>query len=596
MKAIRALRRAGCVLLAALFLSTSAFAIDWDIAKGSITVSADKNGQTVTQNGVTVRDDNPTITGETTTNTITVVTEDGRVAQITISGLMTELDEDADSSVIEIGSADVIITVDGENILKSDSYDDAVIHVTDGSLTLTSRTGGSLTTDGNNIGAEIGSSEDEDFNGSIIIEGDLTLVAGSASSTSDGAAIGSGEGGDFNGSVTIRGDADVTAISEDEGAGIGSGEDGDFNGSIDIGGNAKVTARSDDDGAGIGAGQYGDFNGTVTIGGNADVTAVSDDTGAGIGSGRMGDFTGSVSIGENAKVSAIGGTDEDETEDNEGAGIGSGAYGNFTGTVTINGNADVTARSGDGAAIGSGESESPEYADEDYPASRFDGVIIIAGNARVNAETDCCGAGIGSGRSSEFGKNGKIYILGNANVRAGNNDGDSAAIGSGFSDGADFNGTIIFGPNVRTELFGYTKAGAGCYGESNGTVTTVTEDEERDILHELFPPEMRQREKKEVELYWVESETGRRLDFTSARGGVVLTVTTPEENAELMTSVGRLKKLAEQGVAELKFASAGYESSVTLESLIALGETYQEVSILHLGETAFVSVGGRIVE
>jgi hypothetical protein len=554
MKAFKVLRRAGCILLAALFLSTSAFAIDWDIAKGSITVSADKNGQSVTQNGVTVRDNDPTITGETTTNTITVMTEDGRVARITISGLMTELDENADSPVIEIGSADVIITVDGENILESDSYDDAVIHVTDGSLTLTSSTGGKLTTNGNNIGAEIGSSEDEDFDGTIIIEGDLTLVAGSTTSASDGAAIGSGDGGDFNGSVTIRGNADVTAISEDEGAGIGSGDGGDFNGSVTIGENARVKAMSDDDGAGIGAGQNGDFNGSVTIGGNAEVTARSDD---------------------------------------DGAGIGSGLYGNFTGTVTINGNADVTARSDDGAGIGSGESGSPEDADEDYPATRFDGVIIIAGNAKVDAVADCCGAGIGSGAHSEFTKNGKIYILENADVRAGNSDEDAAGIGSGYREGADFNGTVIFGPNVRTDLFGSTEVGAGGSNEFNGTVTTVTEEEERAILAELFPSGM---EKKEVELYWVESETGRRLDFTAARGGVVLTVTTPEENAELMTSVGRLKKLAEQGVSELKFASAGYESSVTLESLIALGETYQEVSILHLGDTAVVSVGGRIVE
>lgn len=322
---------------------------------------------------------------------------------------------DKDTSTIDVGSSTATIKVEGNNqIERNASSDSALIHVSDGDLTLTSENSGKLELDNwSSSGAVIGSNEGEDFSGDIRVDGNIDLNAGTTLGAEGGAGIGSGKKGDFAGTVTIAGDANVDAIAQDNGAGIGSGYGGEMSGTITIGENAQVSASSDDDGAGIGSGGKGEMSGTITIGGNAQVSASSNDDGAGIGSGYRGEMSGTITIGENAQVTAASKLD--------GAGIGSSQYGEMSGTISILGDAEVDAASCDqGAGIGSGLK------------GELSGDIIIGGNARVTASSSTEAPGIGIG--SQFDRDyipmtGTIVIRDNARVTANAGQEGSAAIG-----------------------------------------------------------------------------------------------------------------------------------------------------------------------
>ena len=378
-------------------MPVSAFAADWYLEDGDITVSADNSGQTVSQGGgAAVADDAPVISqrdgAAATDSTITVSTSDGATANVTIEDVNISSDGDA----IDVGDSSANIRLEGDNKIFSESG--SGIHVSGGDVTIT---------------------------------GSGSLEAGSKNDNNNNAAIGSHEGEDMSGNIHITGDATVTIKKNDtgygDGAGIGSGNNGDMSGSITIDGNASVDSFSNYDGAGIGSGDGGEMSGDITIGGNAQVTAVSECDGAGIGAGWRSDMSGNITIGDNARVTAWG--------DSSGAGIGSGYKGNVSGTITIGGNAQVTAGSNDnGAGIGGGEKGSITST----------GRIIIRDSAKVTAIGEDEGTGIGPGEDKEM--NGLIIIQDNAQVTAIAGD-SAAAIGS--DDGYEMTGTIIIIGNVR---------------------------------------------------------------------------------------------------------------------------------------------------
>lgn len=374
-------------------MPVSAFAADWYLEDGDITVSADNSGQTVSQGGgAAVADDAPVISqldsSAATDSTITISTSDGATANVTIEDVNISSDGDA----IDVGDSSANIRLEGDNKLSSESG--SGIHVSGGDVTIT---------------------------------GSGSLEAGSKNDNNNNAAIGSHEDEDMSGSITIGGNAQVTAVSRDDGAGIGSGDSGEMSGSIIIDGNANVDSFSNYDGAGIGSGDGGEMSGDITIGGNAQVTAVSECDGAGIGAGWLSDMSGNITIGDNARVTAWG--------DSSGAGIGSGDKGNVSGTITIGGNAQVTAGSNDnGAGIGGGEKGSITST----------GRIIIRDSAKVTAIGEDEGAGIGPGEDKEM--KGLIIIQDNAQVTAIAGE-QAAAIGS--DDEGDMTGTIIIIGNVR---------------------------------------------------------------------------------------------------------------------------------------------------
>ena len=404
---MRRLISAIIALLLVVNLSVTAFAAEWYLEDGSITVSAGDSGQTVSQGSSTnVADDAPVIkqrdSAAATGSTITIQTSGDATANVTIQDINISSTDDA----IDVGSSSANITLEGDNKIYSESG--SALHVSDGDVTITGS--GSLKAeigdneDNNNHNAKIGSHKNEDMSGKIHITGSATVTMeddGEDDFFGDGAGIGSGKDGNMSGSITIDENAKVNAFSQENGAGIGSGEDGNMSGgSITISGNAQVTAGSGWDGAGIGSGDDGAMSGTITIGGNAKVTAWSEDNGAGIGSGEDGDVSGTITIGGSAQVTA--GSDDD------GAGIGAGEDGSITSTgrIILRDSAKVTAiGENEGAGIGTGES------------GFMDGLIIIQDNAQVTAIAGEDAAAIGSDDKDDM--RGTILILGNARITTG---------------------------------------------------------------------------------------------------------------------------------------------------------------------------------
>ena len=411
---MRRLISAIIALLLVMNLSVTAFAAEWYLEDGSITVSAGDSGQTVSQGSSTnVADDAPVIkqrdSAAATGSTITIQTSGDATANVTIQDINISSTGDA----IDVGSSSANITLEGDNKIFSETG--SALHVSDGDVTITgsgsleAEIGGKDGNGNNNDNAKIGSHEDEDMSGKIHITGSATVTTeddGEDDFYGDGAGIGSGDGGDMSGDITIDGNAKVNAFSQEDGAGIGSGYGGDMSGGITINGNAQVTAGSGWDGAGIGSGdsdsdsEKGAMSGTITIDGNAKVTAWSEDSGAGIGSGEDGDVSGTITIGGSAQVTA--------GSDDESAGIGSGNYGTITsaGRIIIRDSAKVTAiGENEGAGIGTGE-------------NRFmDGLIIIQDNAQVTAIAGEDAAAIGSDDKDDM--RGTILILGNARITTG---------------------------------------------------------------------------------------------------------------------------------------------------------------------------------
>ena len=403
---MRRLISAIIALLLVVNLSVTAFAAEWYLEDGDITVSAGDSGQTVSQgSSKDVADNAPVIkqrdSSKTTDSTITISTSDNATANVTIQDINLSSTGDA----IDVGSSSANITLEGDNKIFSESG--SALHVSDGDVTITGS--GSLKAEigdnenNYNDNAKIGSHEDEDMSGKIHITGSATVTTeddGEDDFYGDGAGIGSGYNGNMSGSITIDENAKVNAFSQENGAGIGSGEDGNMSGSITISGNAQVTAGSGWDGAGIGAGDDGDMSGSITIDGNAKVTAWSEDGGVGIGSGEDGDVSGTITIGGSAQVTA--GSDDD------GAGIGAGEDGSITSTgrIILRDSAKVTAiGENEGAGIGTGES------------GFMDGLIIIQDNAQVTAIAGEDAAAIGSDDKDDM--RGTILILGNARITTG---------------------------------------------------------------------------------------------------------------------------------------------------------------------------------
>ena len=406
---MRRLISAIIALLLVVNLSVTAFAAEWYLEDGDITVRAGDSGQTVSQGSSTdVADNAPVIkqrdSAAATGSTIIIQTTGDATANVTIQDINISSTGDA----IDVGSSSANITLEGDNKIFSESG--SALHVSDGDVTITGS--GSLEAEIGgkyNNNAKIGSHEDEDMSGKIHITGSATVTTkddGEDDIRGDGAGIGSGDGGNMSGSITIDENAKVNAFSQEDGAGIGSGEYGNMSGSITISGNAQVTAGSGWDGAGIGAGesaydpQKGEMSGTITIGGNAKVTAWSEDGGAGIGSGEDGDVSGTIIIGGNARVTA--------GSDDESAGIGSGNDGSITSTgrIIIRDSAKVTAIGEDeGAGIGASDGE------------HMAGLIIIQDNAQVTAIAGDSAAAIGSDDKDDM--RGTILILGNARITTG---------------------------------------------------------------------------------------------------------------------------------------------------------------------------------
>ena len=253
------------LVLLGTFIPSYVLAADWDLDKGSITVSATVESQTVSQaGGSPTVDSNPVITSSsgTTNNTVTITAEKNATANVTLENVNIDTGATGGAAITTSGEGNVNIELDGTNTVQSGYGHAGVEKKGDGTLTITDENkDGSLTATGGTWGAGIGGG----FEGSgsnITIEGGKVEANGGF----DGAGIGGGfEGSGSN--ITIS-DGKVTATGGGAGAGIGGGCDGSGSGITIEGG--EVTAQGDLSGAGIGGG----LNGTgsdVTISGDAQV-------------------------------------------------------------------------------------------------------------------------------------------------------------------------------------------------------------------------------------------------------------------------------------------------------------------------------------
>ena len=485
-------RAAALTLTAALVVGMTlpAFAQDWYIEDGDISISAGETGNKVTQGSTTKENDTDTVikskdSSTASSNTVTIHADEGKTVNVTLDNVTINVDEgykygyepNAYKTAVSVtGSGNTNIELNGNNTLTSGYGHAGLEHnKTDDSGTLTiqdeknddgsakgsaSDTTGSLTANGGGRGAGIGGSDEHD--------GQVTITGGEITATGgNGAAgIGGGAGDKYaavggDGDVTISGGT-ITATGGSLAAGIGGGLDG--NGTViitdgDI--TAKATGRY---GAGIGGG-CGEIpkgtliggNGTVTISGGTITEASGGYMAAGIGSGLQG--LGTVTIEGDAVIKNAQGGEA-------GAGIGSGTRGNSE--IIIRGDAVIeNAESKEnGAGIGSGQGDL--YPDGDGMVIDLTvGNVTIEGNAKIeNAKSGSGGSGIGGGVIGI----GNVIIRGNAQI--GNATGGEE--GAGIGGGALGTGDVTIEGNVTIEN---AQGGAGAAGIGGGAETQPdTED------------------------------------------------------------------------------------------------------------------------
>lgn len=445
-----------CAMMTGMALP--AFAGTYDIDSGSIDIHATESGQRISQwfmNGEQKEyvsdsdgdikdcpDNNITITGTSTGNTVTIDADKDQTAHVTLENVEINASSTAQAAVDVTGSGNTNIELNGNNTLTSGYGHAGLEHnKTDDSGTLT------IQDEKNDDGSAKGSASDT--TGSLIANGG-----------SHGAGIGGSDGHD--GQATITG-GEIIANGGSQGAGIGGGA-GDTDavggdGDVTISG-GTITATGGSLGAGIGGGAYG--NGTVTVT-DGDITAkATGNYGAGIGGG-LGAIPKDTLIGGNGTVTISGGTITEASGGYMAAGIGSGYQG--LGTVTVEGDAVIkNAQGGEaGAGIGSG--------------TDGDSNILISGNAIIeNAESKTGGAGIGSGQGflyydDDTGETtidktvGNVTIEGNAKIE----NAKSGYGGSGIGGGAIGIGNVIIRGNAQIGNATGGEEGAGIGGGALGT-------------------------------------------------------------------------------------------------------------------------------
>ncbi len=237
-------------LIALVFIAglpVSAFAAEWDVANGDITVNATSTEQTVTQGAqVDVPDAAPVITGSSASNTVTVKAEAGATANVTLSGVNIDVSNTGTNhnnmgaaAVSTGGAGNVSIELDGENTVKSGFGRAGVEKGNDGNLTIRDEdNNGSLNATGGRGGAGIGGGFDTaDKTKYVGNPSNITISGGEVTAQGGQYAAGIGSGTTEMkpnsptvsnvSDITVSGDARVRVQGKGSagsvGAGIGSG-------------------------------------------------------------------------------------------------------------------------------------------------------------------------------------------------------------------------------------------------------------------------------------------------------------------------------------------------------------------------------------
>ena len=288
-----ALRRGvAAAVIAGIVVSSGipAYAAQWDIADGDITVKAgDAEGTNrVTQGEKDVEDTDTVITGKSKENTVTIDTSEGDV-DVTFDDLKIDASDKGEAAVRVEGNGDATIELDGKNELKSGSYNAGLEkdgHEPEGTLTIKDDKGkdGSLTAEGGDGGgAGIGGRMEITGSNIKITGGTIEAVGGEGAAGIGGGVYGQGRDIEISGGKVSAsgGDANENLHPSRPGAagiGDGAGTEGreidpdappsnpDNPNHIIISGDAEVEAKA---GASTGGG-------TAAIGGG-DVGEISND-------------------------------------------------------------------------------------------------------------------------------------------------------------------------------------------------------------------------------------------------------------------------------------------------------------------------------
>ena len=231
-----ALRRGvAAAVIAGIVVSSGipAYAAQWDIADGDITVKAGSTEGTnrVTQGEKDVEDTDTVITGESKENTVTIDTSKGNV-DVTFDDLKIDASDKDEAAVRVEGNGDATIELDGDNELKSGGYNAGLEkdgHEPEGTLTIKDDNGkdGSLTAEGGDKGgAGIGGGMESTGSNIKITGGTIEAVGGEGAAGIGGGVYGSGRDIEISGGKVSAtgGDMDEKLDPSRPGAaGIGDG-------------------------------------------------------------------------------------------------------------------------------------------------------------------------------------------------------------------------------------------------------------------------------------------------------------------------------------------------------------------------------------
>ena len=582
-------RAAALALTAALVVGMTlpAFALDWYIDAGDITISAGESGNDVTQNGKTTKNDTDTVikgNGSSTasSHTVTIDAGEGKTVDVTLENV--NIDASSGAAVSVTGKGDTNIELNGNNTLTSRDWHAGLEHNKtndSGTLTITDNNNdGKLTAKATgDYGAGIGGGSGN--NGQVTITGGEITAKGGF----NGAGIGGGNYG--NGTVTISGGT----ITEASGggnmaAGIGGGRFGDSE--IIIKDKAVIeNAKGSANGAGIGSGYQG--LGTVTIEGNAVIkNAQGGASGAaGIGGGTLG--IGNVTIKDNAQIgNAIGGE--------EGAGIGGGRCG--LGNVSIEGNVTIeNAQGGAGAAgIGGGAETKPDTGDTrnkvsiksteaGSPDITATGGGARGGNSHVSPLPGAAAIGSGSVADDATEVKSDITIEGKVTINA------------------TGGGNVAIGDNIEKVFNGL--AGGTTITRRNAKNEDVSQP--GDVVREQVPTETEAAEAPStgsveverpvtVEGLYVTNVLGKQITHTCTQNGTTLTIRANGIVTSAHLTLGMVRTLKAQGVKTLVFTTLlSRSTTVSVDALLAAEpDAPDETAVVwtHTGPRAALTIDG----
>ena len=516
------------LVLLGTFIPSFVLADNWDLDKGSITVSATVESQTVSQaGGSPTVDNNPVITSSsgTTGNTVTITAEKNATAKVTLENVNIDTGATGGAAITTSGEGNVNIELNGTNRVQSGENHAGVEKKDNGTLTIT----------------------DENKDGS------LTATGG------DGGA-GIGGGASYNGSNIEISSGEVTAIGGNFGAGIGGGQAGSGSNITIEGG--KVKAQGGWSGAGIGGGGSGSGNNIAISDG--EVTAKGGTFGAGIGGGGDGGGGNNITI-DGGKVTAQGGKN--------GAGIGGGLRSNGSG-ITISGDAQVKAQGGadwnsikKGAAIGNGGTPSQEGDEQTFDPSKLtvDGFIqTYEPGKNINTDTpDKTITGTVGDHSWNAGEVTTPATCTTEGVRTYTCTKNPAhtktepipALNHLFE-------TYVYNNDATTKADGTETAKCERCNETDTRTAKGTKLTEHTA--ETVP-------ESKAAAYWVCDPEGQSIPYQAQQKDGVLTVTVQADTASLRGTTGSLGQLEAQGIAEIRFVTKGAQSAFTLADLLASG-------------------------